>query len=130
MPTKHLDMIHQPKFWKTFLIFLFPLIITNILQNLSGTINTIYVGQMLGVDAIAAISVFFPILFAMMAFVIGLSTGATVLVGQAWGAQDINKVRQIVGSTLFMTLIGGTVIAFLGVIFAKNILALLGRVIN
>ena len=126
MPTKHLDMIHQPKFWKTFLIFLFPLIITNILQNLSGTINTIYVGQMLGVDAIAAISVFFPILFAMMAFVIGLSTGATVLVGQAWGAQDINKVRQIVGSTLFMTLIGGTVIAFLGVIFAKNILALLG----
>ena len=58
-------MIHQPKFWKTFLIFLVPLIVTNILQNLSGTINTIYVGQMLGVDAIAAISVFFPILFAI-----------------------------------------------------------------
>lgn len=90
MPT-HSDMIHQPKFWKTFLIFLVPLIVTNILQNLSGTINTIYVGQMLGVDAIAAISVFFPILFAMMAFVIGLSAGATVLVGQAWGAQDILK---------------------------------------
>ena len=52
MPT-HSDMIHQPKFWKTFLIFLVPLIVTNILQNLSGTINTIYVGQMLGVDAIA-----------------------------------------------------------------------------
>ena len=64
MPT-HSDMIHQPKFWKTFLIFLVPLIVTNILQNLSGTINTIYVGQMLGVDAIAAISVFFPILFAI-----------------------------------------------------------------
>ena len=125
MPT-HSDMIRQPKFWKTFLIFLVPLIVTNILQNLSGTINTIYVGQMLGVDAIAAISVFFPILFALMAFVIGLSSGATVLVGQAWGAKDISKVRSIVGATLFMTLIGGTIIALLGVIFAKNILALLG----
>ncbi|MFW2044390.1 MATE family efflux transporter, partial [Acinetobacter sp. ULE_I053] len=95
------DMLHQPKFWKVFLIFLGPLILTNILQNLSGTINTIFVGQMLGVEAIAAISVFFPILFLLLAFVIGLSTGATVLVGQAWGAKDIEKVRTIVGALLF-----------------------------
>ena len=39
-------------------VFLLPLIATNILQNLSGTINTIFVGQMMGVDAIAAVSVF------------------------------------------------------------------------
>jgi len=51
------NMIDQPKFWKAFLFFLLPLIATNILQNLSGTINTIFVGQMMGVDAIAAISV-------------------------------------------------------------------------
>ena len=120
------DMLHQPKFWKVFLIFLGPLILTNILQNLSGTINTIFVGQMLGVEAIAAISVFFPILFLLLAFVIGLSTGATVLVGQAWGAKDIEKVRTIVGALLFMTLIGGSIIAFLGVFFAKEILLLLG----
>lgn len=125
MPT-HNEMIHQPKFWKTFLVFLIPLIVTNILQNLSGTINTIYVGQMLGVEAIAAISVFFPILFALMAFIIGLSAGTTVLVGQAWGAKEIDKVRSIVGATLFMTLIGGCFIALLSVIFAKNILVLLG----
>ncbi|AXQ20790.1 MATE family efflux transporter [Acinetobacter wuhouensis] len=120
------DMLHQPKFWKVFLIFLGPLILTNILQNLSGTINTIFVGQMLGVDAIAAIAVFFPILFLLLAFVIGLSTGATVLVGQAWGAKNTEKVRTIVGTLLFMTIIGGTIIAILGVVFAKQILMLLG----
>ena len=120
------NMIHHPKFWKAFLIFLVPLIATNILQNLSGTINTIFVGQMLGVDAIAAISVFFPILFCLLAFVIGLSGGATVLVGQAWGAKDLDKVQRVVGSTLFMTLIGGSIIAILGVVFAKQILLLLG----
>ena len=53
-----------------------------------------------------------------MAFVIGLSVGSTVLVGQAWGAQNVEKVRCIVGSTLCMTLIGGSLIACLGVLFA------------
>ena len=119
-------LLNQQKLWKTFLIFLLPLIATNILQNLSGTINTVFVGQMMGVNAIAAVAIFFPILFCLMAFVIGLSAGATVLVGQAWGAQNVEKVRCVVGSTLFMTLIGGTITALIGVVFAKHILLALG----
>ena len=120
------SLIHQQNLWKAFLVFLLPLIATNILQSLSGTINTVFVGQMLGVNAIAAVAVFFPILFCMMAFVIGLSAGSTVLIGQAWGGKNIEKVRCVVGSTLFMTLIGGSLIALLGVIFAENILLALG----
>ena len=123
---QHQSLLTQQKLWKTFLIFLLPLIATNILQNLSGTINTVFVGQMMGVNAIAAVAVFFPILFCLMAFVIGLSAGATVLVGQAWGAKNVEKVRCVVGSTLFMTLIGGSIIALLGVLFAEHILLALG----
>ncbi len=114
------SLIHQQNLWKAFLIFLLPLIATNILQSLSGTINTVFVGQMLGVNAIAAVAVFFPILFC------GLSAGSTVLIGQAWGGKNIEKVRCVVGSTLFMTLIGGSVIALFGVIFAEQILLALG----
>ncbi|WP_180072489.1 MULTISPECIES: MATE family efflux transporter [unclassified Acinetobacter] len=120
------SLIQQQNLWKAFLVFLLPLIATNILQSLSGTINTVFVGQMLGVNAIAAVAVFFPILFCLMAFVIGLSAGSTVLIGQAWGAKNIEKVRCVVGSTLFMTLIGGSLIALFGVIFAENILLVLG----
>ena len=57
------SLIQQQNLWKAFLVFLLPLIATNILQSLSGTINTVFVGQMLGVNAIAAVAVFFPILF-------------------------------------------------------------------
>ncbi len=60
---EHQPLVKQQKLWKTFLIFLLPLIATNILQNLSGTINTIFVGQMLGVHAIAAVAVFFLFCF-------------------------------------------------------------------
>ncbi|EXC11926.1 putative membrane protein [Acinetobacter baumannii 4749] len=62
MPPRQ-SLIHQQNLWKTFFVFLLPLIATNILQNLSGTINTIFVGQMMGVDAIAAVSVFSPFCF-------------------------------------------------------------------
>lgn len=118
----NLSLISQPNMWKTFFLFVLPVIATNILQNLSGTINTVFVGQLIGVEAIAAVSVFFPILFCLMAFIIGLSSGATILIGQAWGAQNLEKVLSISGSTLFMTFIVGTVIALLGVIFSENIL--------
>lgn len=48
--------------WRTFVAFLGPLILANILQSLSGTLNNVYVGHMLGVKALAAVSAFFPIL--------------------------------------------------------------------
>lgn len=125
MPPRQ-SLIDQPQFGKTFLLFLLPLIATNILQNLSGTINAIFVGKMMGVHAVAAISVFFPIIFFLLAFVIGISAGTMVLVGQAWGAQDLEKMRSIIGSTLFLTLVGGCVIAVLGGTFAHPLLLLLG----
>ena len=44
--------------WKVFLMFLVPMMLANILQSLSGTINNIYLGQMIGVKALAAASSF------------------------------------------------------------------------
>lgn len=112
--------------WKSFLIFLLPLLLSNILQSLSGTINAVFVGQMLGVQAVAAVAVFFPILFFLLSFVIGLGAGASVLIGQAWGAQKIDMVKQVTGNTLSMVLILGVVIAALGTTFTPQILRLVG----
>jgi Na+-driven multidrug efflux pump len=86
--------------WKTFLFFLAPMLLSNILQSLSGTLNNVYVGQMIGVGALAAVSSFFPVMFFFIAFTIGLGAGASVLIGQAWGARDIGKVKAIAGTTL------------------------------
>ena len=62
-------------------------------------------GQMIGVDALAAVSVFFPVMFFLFAFVMGLSTGATVLIGQAWGAGELDKVKAVAGATLAVALL-------------------------
>ncbi|XID74890.1 MATE family efflux transporter [Alkanindiges sp. WGS2144] len=129
MPRTSPNLLHfssVTSLWKPFLLFLVPLLITNILQSLSGTINTIFVGQMLGVQAVAAVAVFFPILFFLLSFVIGLAAGASVLIGQAWGAREFEKVKQITGNTLAMVIALGLVIALIGASFTQPALGLLG----
>ncbi len=116
--------------WQRFTFFLIPLMVSNILQSLSGTANAVYVGQMVGVEALAAISTFFPILFFLMSFIIGLSSGATVLIGQAWGARNVDKVKQIAGTTLTATITLGVVVAIIGGTFTPQIMQVLGAPAN
>ncbi|MET3928044.1 MATE family efflux transporter [Devosia sp. 2618] len=112
--------------WRRFSLFLVPLMASNILQALSGTVNSIYVGQMIGVEALAATATFFPIMFFLMSFIIGLSAGSTVLIGQAWGARNVDKVKKVAGTTLAATIVLGLIVAVVGGIWTEQILTVLG----
>lgn len=111
-----------PVLWKSYLAFLVPMILSNILQALSGTVNNIYLGQMLGVSAMASVSAFFPVLFFLIAFMIGLGTGAAVLIGQAWGAKELDRVKAIAGTTLMVGLCAGLTVAVFGGAFTEMML--------
>jgi putative MATE family efflux protein len=116
--------------WKTFLVFLGPLVLTNMLQALSGTLNNIYVGQMLGIGALAAVASFFPLLMLFVAFVIGLGSGASVLAGQAWGARNIERVRAIAGTVVCAGALLGATIGLFGFFLAGPLLRLLGTPVD
>ncbi|PJG53881.1 MATE family efflux transporter [Bradyrhizobium forestalis] len=111
--------------WTTFLRFLAPLMLSNALQSLFGTVSNVYLGQMIGVDALAAVSAFFPVMFFLFAFVMGLSTGATVLIGQAFGAGDHGRIKIIVGTTLAVGLLLSTSIALIGGLFSRQLMVML-----
>jgi len=113
--------------WKTFLVFLGPLLLSNILQSLSGTVNNIYLGQMIGVKALAAVSAFFPVLFFFIAFVIGLGAGASVLIGQAWGARRVDTAREVAGSTLTLGFLLALAVAVLGGVLPRRCCACWAR---
>lgn len=116
----------QRPFWQTFLLFVLPLMAANILQSLSGTINNIFLGQLIGVRALAAASVFFPILFLFISFLIGISSGASILIGQAHGARNPERVKAITGSVLTLAVLGGLVIGVAAAFHAEALLLLLG----
>lgn len=115
-----------PKLWRLYLRFLVPMIGANFLQAASGTINNIYLGQMLGVKAMAAVSSFFPVLFFLISFMIGLGSGASVLIGQAFGAREPDRVKAIAGTALAVGLGFGAVVAVFGGIFTEPLLLALG----
>ncbi|MCP3439830.1 MATE family efflux transporter [Bradyrhizobium sp. CCGUVB14] len=111
--------------WKHFLRFLAPLMLSNALQSLFGTVSNVYLGQMIGVNALAAVSVFFPVFFFLFAFVMGLSTGATVLIGQAYGAGKHDRIKIVVGTTLAVGLLLSISVGLTGGLFSRQLMMLL-----
>ncbi|WP_128928830.1 MATE family efflux transporter [Bradyrhizobium guangxiense] len=119
---KDTSMSAATPLWKTFLRFLAPLILSSALQSLFGTVSNVYLGQMIGVDALAAVSVFFPVMFFLFAFVLGLSTGATVLIGQAFGAGEHDKIKIVAGTTLAIGLLFSISVALVGGLFSRQLM--------
>ena len=120
----------QQPLWRIYLIFLAPMVLSNFLQSFSGTLNGIYVGQLLGTQALAAVSGMFPIVFFFIALVIGLGAGASVLIGQAWGARETTMVKQITGATLTLGALIGLLAAVLGSLLARPALQALGTPVD
>lgn len=112
--------------WSRFLAFLAPLVLTNVLQALGGTVTTIYLGRLLGTQALAAAVSFFPLLMCCIGFVVGLGAGASVLVGQAWGARDPQKVRRVAGTVLVGGLLLSCLVAGAGLAGIGLVLRVLG----
>src|SRR5499427_354685 len=108
--------------WRSFLIFLGPMVLANVLQSLSGTFNVVFIGQMLGTPALAAVSAVYPVIFFLISLVIGIGAGASVLIGQAWGARERHKVRTIAGTALLLGLLLGLAVAVRGGTFTEAML--------
>ncbi|MFB5560478.1 MATE family efflux transporter [Bacillus cereus] len=112
--------------WKSMSMFLVPLLLSNVLQSVGQLFGMVVVGRWLGVNDLAAISAFFPLFFLLVSFVIGIGSGSSILIGQAFGAKNEDRLKAIVGTTLTFTFIIGVVLAIIGSIFAMDIMRQMG----
>ncbi len=111
---------------KTLLVFALPTLGSNILQSLNGSINAIWVGQLVGEAGLAATSNANLILFMIFSLVFGFGMAATILVGQSMGRRDIAGVRRSVGAGTSLFLVLGICAAAGGWIATPYLLNLLG----
>ncbi len=116
--------------WRKMALFLIPLMLSNALQSIGQLIGTIVVGRWLGVNALAAISAFFPLFFLMVSFIIGLGAGSSILIGQAFGAKNTERLKAVIGTTISFTFLLGVVLALIGGIFTWDLLRLIGTPSN
>lgn len=78
--------------------FMIPLVIGNIFQQLYNMVDTIIVGRFVGVKALAAVGATGTIMFLILGFMQGLTTGFTVLTAQRFGAGDEKGLKKSVGN--------------------------------
>jgi len=111
---------------KTMLLFLLPIVLANILQSFSQVYGSIMVGQTFGVHALAVISAFFPLYFFLISFAIGIGSGSSILIGQAFGGRNNERIKEAAGVTLALSILISIVLAVVGCIFAEHILRWMG----
>ena len=105
--------------------FTWPMLVGQFLQNMYGVVNAIWVGQFLGRDALAATSVGFSIMFALVALVMGLTMATTVLVSQYFGARQPEMVTRTVNSSLWLHVVLGAVLTVGGIALRRPLLVLI-----
>lgn len=84
---------------RTLVLFSLPILAGNVLQSLNGSVNAVWVGRYLGEAALTATSNANLILFFLLSLVFGIGMAASILVGQAIGANDVALARRVVGSS-------------------------------
>ena len=112
------------KVWKVIVRFALPLLIGNLLQQLYNVTDSVIVGQFLGKEALAAVSASFFIYYFIIAFVIGVGSGTSVVISQLFGAKQFQKVQLAFSSFFIFMLVGGVILSITGIIFAEPVFRL------
>ena len=109
------------------LLFFFPILFGTFFQQLYNTVDAIVVGQYLGTEALAAVGGGTgTAINLLIGFFTGLSSGATVIISQFYGAKDYKDTNKAIHTAMLIAILGGIIILAVGILFTRPILELIG----
>lgn len=111
--------------WRVILVFAVPLLIGNVVQQLYQVADAIVVGRVLGVDALAAVGATGSLLFLLLGFAWGMTSGFAIPTAQAFGAGDAAAVRRSVAAGTVLTVAASVLLTVLAPLLAAPALRLL-----
>ncbi|MDE7259389.1 MAG: MATE family efflux transporter, partial [Lachnospiraceae bacterium] len=105
------NQITEGVIWKQLLFFFFPILFGTFFQQLYNTTDAVIVGQFVGKEALAAVGgPAATLINLLIGFFTGLSSGATVIISQFYGAKKQDEVKNTVHTAIALSIAGGTVI--------------------
>lgn len=111
--------------WRVILAFSVPLLIGNIVQQLYQFVDAIVVGRHLGVGPLAAVGATGSLLFLLLGFAWGMTSGFAIPTAQAFGARDVAAVRRSVATGTILTAATTVVLTIGAPLLSGPVLALL-----
>lgn len=111
--------------WRAILVFGTPILIGNIFQQMYHFVDAIIVGRILGVQSLAAVGATGSLVFLLIGFAWGASSGFAIPTAQAFGAGDAHRVRRSIAAGTVLTVCISLALSVLGPLIAGPTLALL-----
>jgi putative MATE family efflux protein len=124
-PHARMDLTQGP-ISRTLLMFSLPVLGTSVLQSLNGAINSIWIGRLIGPEALAATTNATLVLLILLGVMFGIGMASTILVGQAVGAQDLPRAKRVVGTMMIFIVALSLAMAAGGYAAAAPLLHLMG----
>lgn len=117
------NQITEGIIWKQLLIFFFPIVFGTLFQQLYNTVDTLVLGRYVGKEALASVGgSSSQIVILIVGFFTGLSSGASVVIAQFFGAQDEQRVQQSLHTAYAFSVVGSVVIGLVGILTAPSLL--------
>ncbi len=109
--------------WKQMLLFFFPIFVGTLFQQLYSMIDAVILGRFVGKQALAAVGgTDIEIISLLVNFFVGLSSGASVIISQHYGARHLDALRAAVCTAMILALACGVLLTFVGVFGSAAIL--------
>ena len=122
--TMNVDLMHGPIF-KSLVVFMLPIFVSNLFQQLYNTVDTMIVGNVLGDTALAAIGSCGSIYELLVGFGLGIGNGLAIVAARSYGAQDHDLLKKTVAGSLVIGLIASLVVTAAGFFGLRPLLELL-----
>jgi len=107
---------------KNIVLFSIPLIIGNFFQLLYNMVDSFIVGRTLGVNALAGLGASGSLMFLILGFSQGFTSGLSITTAQAFGAEDYPKVKRSVFINWLSSILIGLILTCISTYFLKDIL--------
>lgn len=120
----NVDLMHGPIF-RSLVLFMLPILISNLFQQLYNTVDTMIVGNVLGDTALAAIGSCGAIYELLVGFGLGIGNGLAIVAARAYGAQDEELLKRTVAGSLVIGLVASLTITMAGFFGLRPLLELL-----
>ena len=111
---------------KGILLFALPLLGSSLIQQLYSTVDLIFVGQLLGTKASAAIGASGLIVTCMIGFFNGMAVGTNVFAARHYGARRFEQLKKLIQTIFWTGMIGGLLLTVIGLVLSPVFLTWMG----
>ncbi len=108
------------------ILFSIPMILSDLIQGIQSIIDIFWLGRLTDYVGVSTVSITMPIVFILMAILIGVGVSSTILIGQAFGAKDYKILGKVLKNSFTITLVLSSILGLVGFTLSVPVLKLIG----